>query len=87
MLTSSIRTTAGANVTSDSAVVALKVDETRSLTFTHEFAKWVVITIGVVVIRTATDPSDQATPPMIPSKKRGGGGPQKKSLFPFFLWL
>ena len=55
--------TAGANVTSDSAVVALKVDETRSVTFTPKSLPEGSYTIGVVVYKNGTDPSDQATPP------------------------
>jgi hypothetical protein len=55
--------TAGANVTSDSAVVALKMDETRSITFTPMSLPVGSYTIGVVVYKNGTDPSDQATPP------------------------
>jgi hypothetical protein len=55
--------TAGANVTLDSAVVALKVDETRSVTFTPKSLPEGSYTIGVVVYKNGTDPSDQATPP------------------------
>lgn len=55
--------TAGANVTSDSAVAALKVDETRSITFTPMSLPVGSYTIGVVVYKNGTDPSDQATPP------------------------
>jgi len=55
--------TAGANVTSESAVVALKVDETRSVTFTPKSLPDGSYTVGVVVYKNGTDPSDQATPP------------------------
>jgi hypothetical protein len=54
--------TAGANVASDSAVVALKVDETRSVTFTPKSLPAGSYTIGVAVYKNGTDPSDQATP-------------------------
>jgi hypothetical protein len=54
---------AGANVTSDSAVVALKVDETRSITFTPKSLPAGSYTIGVVVYKNGTNPSNQATPP------------------------
>jgi len=57
------KNTAGANVTSDSTVVALKVDETRSVTFTPTGLPAGSYAIGVVVYKNGTDPSNQATPP------------------------
>jgi len=56
------KNTAGANVTSDSTVVALKVDETRSVTFTPTGLPAGSYAIGVVVYKNGTDPSNQATP-------------------------
>jgi uncharacterized protein (DUF2141 family) len=54
---------AGANVSSDSTVVALKVDETRSVTFTPTGLPAGSYAIGVIVYKNGTDPSNQATPP------------------------
>jgi len=57
------KNTAGANVTSESTVAALKVDETRSVTFTPTGLPAGSYAIGVVVYKNGTDPSNQATPP------------------------
>jgi len=57
------KNTAGENVTSNSTVVALKVDETRSVTFTPTGLPAGNYVIGVVVYKNGTDPSNQATPP------------------------
>jgi len=54
---------AGVNATSNSAVVALKVDETRSITFTPTSLPAGSYAIGVVVYKNGTDPSNQSTPP------------------------
>jgi hypothetical protein len=54
---------AGANVASDSTVVALKVDETHTVTFTPNGLPAGSYAIGVVVYKNGTDPSNHATPP------------------------
>lgn len=54
---------AGATVRSDSALLALKADETRSTTFTPKGLSNGRYAIGVVVYKNGTDPSSQATPP------------------------
>jgi hypothetical protein len=54
---------AGATVASDGTVVALKTDETRSLTFTPNGLQSGSYAIGVIVYKNGTDPSNQATPP------------------------
>jgi len=57
------KNTAGENVTSDSTVVPLNVDETRSVTFTPTGLPAGSYVISVVVYKNGTDPSNQATPP------------------------
>lgn len=57
------RNTAGANVSSDSSVLALTTNETRSVTFTPTDLPAGSYSIGVVVYKNGTDPSNQATPP------------------------
>ena len=57
------KNSAGSNVASDSTVVAFKVDETRSLTFAPKGLQAGSYAIGVIVYRSGTDPSNQATPP------------------------
>ncbi|MGA7075091.1 MAG: hypothetical protein WBZ42_00865 [Halobacteriota archaeon] len=56
------KNTAGANVLSDSTVVALKSDEARSITFTPKGLSGGSYVVGVVVYKNGTDPSNQATP-------------------------
>ncbi|HYA32639.1 MAG TPA: hypothetical protein VEG65_01385 [Candidatus Bathyarchaeia archaeon] len=53
----------GTDVGSDSSVVALKADETRSVTFSPTGLSAGSYTIGVVAYKNGTDPSNQATPP------------------------
>ncbi len=55
--------TAGANVLSDSTVVALKSGENRSITFAPKGLSVGSYGTGVVVYKNGTDPSNQATPP------------------------
>jgi hypothetical protein len=57
------KNTAGATVRSDSARVALKSDETRSITFAPKGLSNGKYAIGVVVYKNGTDPYSQATPP------------------------
>lgn len=54
---------AGAAVLSDSALLALKSDETRSITFAPKGLSNGRYAIGVVVYKNGTNPSSQATPP------------------------
>jgi hypothetical protein len=54
---------AGATVRSDSALLALKADETRSTTFTPKGLSNGRYAIGVVVYKNGTDRFTQATPP------------------------
>jgi hypothetical protein len=57
------KNSAGANVLSNSTVLALKAEETRSITFTPQGLSAGSYAIGVVVYKNGTDPSNQATPP------------------------
>jgi hypothetical protein len=57
------KNSAGAYVLSNSTVLALKADETRSVTFTPQGLSAGSYVIGVVVYKNGTDPSNQATPP------------------------
>jgi hypothetical protein len=78
------KNTAGATVLSDSALVALKSDETRSITFAPKGLSNGKYAIGVVVYKNGTDPNSQATPPydtrlnaatlVIASSASSGGG-------------
>jgi hypothetical protein len=78
------KNTAGATVLSDRALVALKSDETRSITFAPKGLSNGKYAIGVVVYKNGTDPYSQATPPydtrlnaatlVIASSASSGGG-------------
>jgi hypothetical protein len=57
------KNSAGANVLSNSTVLALKAEETRSITFKPQGLSAGSYIIGVVVYKNGTDPSNQATPP------------------------
>jgi hypothetical protein len=54
---------AGATVLSNTALLALKSDETRSITFAPKGLSNGRYAIGVVVYKNGTDPSSQVTPP------------------------
>src|SRR5660397_186289 len=57
------KNSAGANVLSNSTVLALKADETRSITFKPQSLPAGSYGIGVTVYKNGTDPSNKATPP------------------------
>jgi len=59
----SYKNSAGAYVLSNSTVVALKAEETRSITFTPQGLSAGSYVVGVVVYKDGTNPSNQATPP------------------------
>jgi hypothetical protein len=57
------KNSAGANVLSNSTVLALKAEETRSITFKPQGLSAGSYVIGVAVYKNGTDPYNQATPP------------------------
>jgi hypothetical protein len=57
------KNSAGANVLSNSTVLALKADETRSITFKPQSLPAGSYGVGVTVYKNGTDPSNKATPP------------------------
>jgi len=57
------KNSAGAKVLSNSTVLALKAEETRSITFMPQGLSAGSYAIGVVVYKNGTEPSNQATPP------------------------
>ncbi|HEX7515481.1 MAG TPA: hypothetical protein VF393_07845, partial [archaeon] len=57
------KNSAGANVLSNSTVVALKADETRTITFKPLSLPAGSYGIGSTVYKNGTDPSNKATPP------------------------
>ncbi len=59
----SYKNSAGAYVLSNSTVLALKAEETRSITFTPQGLSAGSYVVGVVVYKDGTNPSNQATPP------------------------